>query len=63
MLTFDRTLLTQLASTLERPRPSKAAAYEPISVQRLDSPVLDAVHRLVLLLDEPTLLAQLAPLI
>lgn len=63
MLKFDRTLLTQLASALERPRSSKAAALEPISIQRLDAPVLDALHRLVLLLNEATLIQQLAPLI
>lgn len=62
MLKFDQTLLTQLASTLERPRESKAT-FEPISLQRLDAPVLDALHRLVLLLDEPTVIPQLAPLI
>lgn len=62
MLKFDQTLLTQLASTLERPGESKAT-FEPISLQRLDAPVLDALHRLVLLLDEPTVIPQLAPLI
>lgn len=62
MLKFDQALLTEVASTLERPRESRAA-FEPVSIQRLDAPVLDALHRLVLLLDEPRLIAQLAPLI
>ena len=62
MLKFDQELFTQVASTLERPRESKAA-FEPISLQRLDVPVLDALHRLVLLLEEPRLIPQLAPLI
>lgn len=62
MLKFDQTLLTQVASALERPAENKAA-FEPISLQRLDAPVLDALHRLLLLLDEPKLIPQLAPLI
>ena len=62
MLKFDQTLLTQVASALESPTENKAA-FEPISLQRLDAPVLDALHRLLLLLDEPKLIPQLAPLI
>lgn len=62
MLKFDQTLLTQVASALERP-PENKATFEPISLQRLDAPVLDALHRLLLLLDEPKLIPQLAPLI
>src|SRR5262249_58030458 len=41
MLKFDQSLLIQIASVLEKPRESKAA-FEPISLQRLDAPVLDA---------------------
>lgn len=63
MLKFDRTLLTQAASRIESLRPEKRVAPEPLSLQRLDAPVLDALHRLILLLDEPGLIPQLAPLI
>ena len=54
MLRFDISLLTQIAATLEKPRESKVV-LEPLSLQRLDAPVLDALFRLVLLLDEPKL--------
>jgi AraC-like DNA-binding protein len=62
MLKFDQSLLMQVASTLEKPREDKAM-FEPISLQRLGAPVLDALHRLLLLLDEPKLIPQLSPLI
>ena len=62
MLKFDQSLLMQVASTLEKPREDKAV-FEPISLRRLDAPVLDALYRLLLLLDEPKLIPQLSPLI
>jgi AraC-like DNA-binding protein len=62
MLKFDQSLLVQVASTLEKPHEDKAM-FEPISLQRLGAPVLDALHRLLLLLDEPKLIPQLSPLI
>lgn len=63
MLKLDKNLIVQAASETAVTRPSRNAVYEPISLQRLDAPVLDALHRLVLLLEEPALLPQLAPLI
>jgi AraC-like DNA-binding protein len=63
MLRFDANALIQAASEIEMPRTPKDAAYEPISIQRLDLPVLDALYRLIQLLDEPNLLPQLAPLV
>ena len=63
MLKFDRNLIMEAASEIAIPRPHKNVVYEPISLQRLDAAVLDALHRLILLLDEPALLLQLAPLI
>jgi len=63
MLRFDRNLIAQVASRIEARRPGKTAALEAISLQRLDAPVLDAFHRLISLLDEPSLLSELAPLI
>ena len=62
MLKFDQSLLMQVASTLETPREDKAV-FEPISLRRLDAPVVDALYRLLLLLDEPKLIPQLSPLI
>lgn len=63
MLKFDLSLITHVASKIEDARPRKSGTFEPIWIQRLDAPVLDAFHRLLSLLDEPTLITQLAPLI
>lgn len=63
MLKFDMSLITQIASKIEAVRPGKTEMFEPIWIQRLDAPLLDALHRLLLLLDEPALIPQLAPLI
>lgn len=61
MLKFDPSLLMQIAATLDAPRNNKT--LEPLSLHRLDAPVLDALFRLVLLLDEPKLIPQLSPLL
>jgi len=63
MLKFDRNVITQVASKIEAKRPGKKEALEPIWIQRLDAPVLDAFHRLISLLDEPAVIPQLAALI
>ena len=63
MLKFDRNLITQVASKMEAKRPGKKEALEPIWIQRLDAPVLDAFHRFISLLDEPVVIPQLAALI
>lgn len=63
MLKFDRSVVTQIAAKLEARRPGKKEAFEPISIERLNAPVLDAFHRLVSLLNEPSLIPQLSPLI
>ena len=63
MLKFDMSLITQVASKIEGVPPGKTGIFEPIWIQRLDASVLDALHRLLSLLDEPTLIPQLAPLI
>jgi hypothetical protein len=63
MLKFDRNLITQVASKIEAKRPGKNEALEPIWIQRLDAPVLDAFNRLISLLDEPVVIPPLAALI
>lgn len=63
MLKFDMSLITHVASKIESVKPDKAGVFEPIWIQRLDAPLLDALSRLLCLLDEPALMAQLAPLI
>ena len=55
--------LTQALTDVEMPHSRTREFYEPVSVQRLDAPVLDAFYRLIQLLDEPALLRHLAPLI
>jgi AraC-like DNA-binding protein len=62
-LTLDARHITQLASEMDlSPRP-RARAYRSISVETLDDALVDALIRLIELLDEPALVASLAPLI
>ena len=63
LLKLDRVRLSQLAASLELKPPAKSVPFVPNSIQWLDAPVLDAIHRLIALLDEPDLLPQLAPLV
>lgn len=63
MLTFDRALVMQVAETLNLAPRMKDERFRPITVQALDTDVVDALIRLVALLDNPELLAPLAPLI
>lgn len=63
LLTLDNRLITQLAAELElSPRP-RDRAYRSISVEASDKALVDALVRLIELLDEPALVASLAPLI
>jgi transcriptional regulator GlxA family with amidase domain len=48
---------------MELPQPSKQRAYRPVSIERLDDALIDALVRLVKLLGEPALAPRLAPLI
>ena len=63
LLTLDARHILQLASEMELPQPSKERAYRPVSIERLDAALIDALVRLVELLDEPALVPRLAPLI
>lgn len=62
-LVFDAPSLARLMTEVELPRIRPGARFEPLSVQRLDEPVLDALVRLMRLLDEPAMVHHLAPLI
>lgn len=65
-LTLDSRLITQAALELEitrRPRDRAYRAYRSISVEASDAALLDALVRLVELLEAPALVASLAPLI
>jgi AraC-like DNA-binding protein len=63
MVTLDARSILQLASEMDEPRPRREDAYRAISFKTLDGALLDALVRLVELLDEPTLVGRLAPLI
>lgn len=62
-LDLDARVITQLAADTEFTRPLKEATARAMSVVDLDNGLLDALCRLLGLLDEPNLITQLAPLI
>ncbi len=61
-LALDAGLVTQLASGLQLPPPARDRAPRAISVEAADAALLDALLRLVELLDTPALIPALAPL-
>ena len=63
LLTLDSRQIVQMASDLDLAQPSRERAFRPVSIERLDEALLDALVRLVKLLDKPALVPQLAPLI
>ncbi len=63
LLTLDTRALVQLAADMELPPLPRDQAARGISLGPLDEPLLDAVIRLVRLLQEPQHIARLAPLI
>ena len=63
MLTLDVRSIVMLASELDEPRPRRDDVPRSISFEPLDAALLDALIRLVRLLDEPALVPRLAPLI
>jgi AraC-like DNA-binding protein len=63
MLTLDVRAIVMMASELDEPRARRGDAARSISFEPLDAALLDAVIRLVRLLDEPALAPRLAPLI
>ena len=63
LILLDGHALTQTASEMDLPHPKKDDKYESITSKALDSDLLNAVYRLVELLDQPLVQKQLAPLI
>lgn len=63
MLTLDARSILQIGSEMDEPRHRREDAYRAISFKALDATLLDALVRLVTLLDEPALALRLAPLI
>ena len=52
-----------MASEMDAPRSRRDDVYRSVSLEALDRELLDALVRLINLLDEPTLVPRLAPLI
>src|SRR6266705_2561373 len=63
MLTLDVRAIVQIASEMDVPRARRDDVSGSISFKALDAALLDALIRLVTLLDEPALAPRLAPLI
>jgi len=63
MLTLDVRAIVMMASELDEPRARRDDVARSISFEPLDAALLDAVIRLVRLLDEPALAPRLAPLV
>ena len=63
LLRLDARSIAIAATEMELPRPGRTCAHEPISIETLDPGLLDALRRLVDLLDDPILLPRLAPLV
>jgi transcriptional regulator GlxA family with amidase domain len=63
LLTFDTSAILQLASEMDIPSSKKGISFRSLSIEPLDEALLDALIRLVRLVDEPTLVSRLAPLI
>ena len=62
-LELDARTITQLAADIDFAQPLKEASTRAMSVVTLDDGLLEAVIRLVRLLDEPLLIPRVAPLI
>lgn len=63
LVTLDARHILQLASEMELRRLPRERAFRPVTIERLDDALTDALLRLVKLLDEPALVPQLAALI
>jgi AraC-like DNA-binding protein len=63
MLTLDTRAVVQLAADIEMSPLRKDQGYRSLSIEMLDPTLIDALTRLLALLEEPALLQQLAPLI
>ncbi len=63
LLRLDARSIALAASEMKLPRPDAYRAHEPMSIETLDPALLDALRRLVDLLDDPVLLPRLAPLV
>ena len=63
MLRLDARTILQLAAEMDAPRRQRDAVYRTVSIETLGADLLDALLRLVKLLEQPDLVPHLAPLI
>jgi AraC-like DNA-binding protein len=63
MLTIEAHSIVQLAADIESAPMRKDQGYRSLSIETLDAALLDALVRILALLEEPALLPRLAPLI
>jgi AraC-like DNA-binding protein len=63
MLTLDSQEIVQLSAEMKLPAPARGAVFRPLSIERLDERLTRDLSRLLELLDQPELIALLAPLI
>lgn len=63
MLRLDARAILQLAAEMNAPRRQRDAVYRTVSIETLGADLLDALLRLVKLLEQPDLVPHLAPLI
>jgi AraC-like DNA-binding protein len=63
MLRLDARTILQLAAEMDAPRRQRDAVYRTVSIETLGADLLDALLRLVKLLQQPDLVPHLAPLI
>jgi len=63
VLTLDARHITQLASEMDTAQRPRERAFQSISIEPLDEVLVDALIRLVEVLNEPALVSSLAPLI
>ena len=63
MLTLDVRSITQFAADMDLSQPARDRSCQPITIEKLDTALVEALLRLVKLLDEPELIPWLAPLI
>lgn len=63
LLKLDASLITLLASEMKLSQLKEDHADEAVPIEQLDRDLIDALHRLVELLDSPVLLPRLGPLI
>ena len=63
MLTLDKQTVVEMAAEMELPTPGRSSVFRPIGVEHLDDHLIGDLIRMIELLQQPALVAPLAPLI